>query len=82
MELFIPILNKLLDINFYFIGIMNNRHRIMSVHSALPPKVWGDFFPKKAFHGGQTFLNKNILGRLFWMGGLMIKWCQGGEGVL
>ena len=30
---------------------MNNHHKIISLHVVLQPKVWGDFFIKKAFHG-------------------------------
>ena len=39
-------------------------------------------FPKKASHKGtKTFLCKKILGRLFKIGGLIIRSCQGLGGV-
>ena len=41
----------------------------------------GRFFLKKAFHGRQTFLGKNLWGGCSKMGGLMIRSCQGGAGV-
>ena len=39
-------------------------------------------FPKKASHEGtKTILYKKIMGKLFWIGRLMIRLCQGLGGV-
>ena len=48
----------------------------------LPPlSIRGFFFPKKAFHGEQTIFLQKIMGRLFQMGGVMIRSFQGGGGI-
>ena len=43
-----------------------------------PHKVWGEFFPKNAFHGGGTFLDKFMEG-----GGRgeskVVHWCVDGD---
>ena len=47
---------------------MNNYHKLISLHSGTNPLKkggGGGGFPKKAFHGGQTFLGKIFMGRLF-----------------
>ena len=41
---------------------------------SLPPNVWWTFFQKRLFMGDQLF--RQIYGRLFDMGGLMIRLCQ------
>ena len=41
-----------------------NHHKAVRLHDAFL-KNMVESFQKKAFHGGQTFLGKNILGRLF-----------------
>ena len=38
--------------------------------------VEGDFFPKKLFIGGETFISK-FIGGFFYMEGHMIRSCQG-----
>ena len=42
---------------------------------------YGGYFPKKDFHGGQKYLGKKTMGRLFYMGELMIRSCQSEGGV-
>ena len=41
---------------------MDNHRKIISLHGPLPRKAWEAFFPKKAFHGVQTFLGQKIYG--------------------
>ena len=49
VELLIPTLNKIIrNQDTYFVVIMNNRLKIISVHGA-PLYVWKDFFQKKLF---------------------------------
>ena len=59
MEFLIPTLNKIINYQF----LLNNHHKIINLHRATahPPEVWG-LFPEKAFHGGQTFSEKNLRG--------------------
>ena len=66
VELLIPTLNKIIrNQDTYFVVIMNNLLKIISVYGA-PLWIMGAFFPKKAFHEGRkTFLGKKIMGRLF-----------------
>ena len=49
----------------YFVVIMNNCLRIVSVHGA-PSKVWEDFFQKTSsdHEGTKPFLGKKIMGKL------------------
>ena len=42
---------------------------------------YGGNFLKKDFHGGQKYLGKKTMGRLFYMGELMIRSCQSEGGV-
>ena len=42
---------------------MNNRLKIISVHGA--PPMYEGIFAKKLFMGGQTFLGKRFVGKLF-----------------
>ena len=64
VELLIPTLNKIIrNQDTYFVVIMNNRLKIISVHGA-PLKVWEDFFQKKASHEG----TKIFLGKKLWEG--------------
>ena len=66
VEWLLPILNKIIrNQDTYFVVIMNNLLKIISVYGA-PLWIMGAFFPKKAFHEGRkTFLGKKIMGRLF-----------------
>ena len=64
VELLIPTLNKIIrNQDTYFVVIMNNRLKIISVHGA-PLKVWEDFFQKKASNEG----TKIFLGKKLWEG--------------
>ena len=66
VELLIPTLNKIIkNRDIYFLVIMNNRLKIISVHSAL---LWsmGGFFPKKSFSWG----DKNFFGQTKLLGGV------------
>ena len=60
MEFLIPTLNKIINYQF----LLNNHHKIINLHGATaPPPIplkYGGFFPEKAFHGGQTFSEKNL----------------------
>ena len=65
VELLIPTLNKIIRYEgIYFIVIMNNGLKIISVHGA-PLKNMGGFFPKTFHVGTKTFLGKKTMGRLF-----------------
>ena len=66
VELLIPTLNKIIrNQDTYFVVIMNNRPKIISVYGA-PLYSMGGFSQKKASHEGtKTFLGKKIMGRLF-----------------
>ena len=63
VKLLIPTLNKIIrGQGTYFVVIMNNRHKIISIHGA-PLKIMKEFFPKKASHvGTKTFWGKKIWG--------------------
>ena len=73
-----PTLNKVIrNQGTYFVVIMNNRLKIISVHGA-PLESVGGFCPKKASHEGtKSFSGKKFMGRLFLIGGLMIKSSKG-----
>ena len=63
MKLLIPTLSKIIrNQDTYFVVIMNNRLKIISVHGA-PLQSMGRFFSKKkASHEGTiTFLGKKIM---------------------
>ena len=58
MELLIPTLNKIIkNQDTYFVVIVNNRLKIISVHGVSLYSV-GGFFPRKASHEGT---------KLFWV---------------
>ena len=61
VELLIPTLNKIIrNQDTYFVVIMNNRLKIITVYGA--SCTWEDFFQKKASHEG----TKTILGKKLW----------------
>ena len=66
VELLIPTLNKIIqNQGTYFLVIMNNHLKIISVRGA-PLQNMGGFFPKKASHEGtKAFLGKKIWGDCF-----------------
>ena len=66
VQLLIPTLNKHIRNQVtYFVVIINNHLKIISVHGA-PSKVWEESFQKKASREEtKTFLGKKIMGRLF-----------------
>ena len=65
VKLLTPTLNKIIrDQGTHFVVIMNNRHKIISMHGALL-KIMEGFFPKKASHvRTKTFLGKKNTGSL------------------
>ena len=73
-----PTLNKIIrNQDTYFVAIMNNRLKIISVHG-VSSKVWEDFFPKKASHKGtKTFLGKKSYGEVVLNWSTNVISCQG-----
>ena len=63
-----PTLNKIIwNQGTYFVVIMNNRPKIITVHGAPLQSREGFFPPPKKFshEGPKTFLGKKIMGTLF-----------------
>ena len=63
MELLMPTLNEIIrNQGTYFVVIMNNCLKIISVHCALPLSM-GGFFPKKSFSRGDKNHGDVVLNR-------------------
>ena len=74
-ELLITLNRVIRNQGTYFVVIMNNRHKIISVPGA-PLYGIGGFFPKKSFSWeGKNFYGQTKVMRLFSIG-LMIRSCQ------
>ena len=84
MELLITALSKIISNHFLAILLEGPNHEQSSQNTYLngspPQSMGGIFFPKKLFMCN-ILLWEKIMGKLFEMGGLMIRWCKGGGGV-
>ena len=87
MELLIPELKKSISYQLLLILLERPNHE-QSLQNSLStwcilPKAWTDFQKlKETFHVGTSFLEQRNYRELFYMGGLMIRSCQGGEGLV